>query len=66
MNNDECRERGENLSLYLRGDFDRLRVPGLRCLRVDSWADRLRTDPDGTVRVLTLKGIYAEGLQQKR
>ena len=64
--NEECRERRGNCSICHRNNDDPSTLFHPWSFSVDPWAHRGSVRPYCDIRILTLKRIYAEGLQQGR
>jgi hypothetical protein len=64
---DKKRRKGRgNFTLDHRYHFDSFCLFHRRDLALDRWIDRGGIYPDCDIWILTLKGIFAEGLQQRR
>jgi hypothetical protein len=64
--NKKYEERRGNCSIGHRNYFDYFSFPYLWVLWVGSWINWCADYPYGHIWILTLKRIYAEGLQQRR
>lgn len=63
--NKECGKRGRYFPIRHRASSDCFGLSYLWHLWVDSWVNRGGDYPYSNIWVLTLKSIYAEGLQSK-
>jgi hypothetical protein len=63
---EKCRERRRNFSVNLRSSIDHSCFFHFGSFSVDCRIGRGGRNPNGHIRILTLKRIHAEGLQQRR